>query len=134
LLIRTLYLPAYHLAGPILVLVALAGMPTVITAAYGGLLLGSGDSRSFTILLIATAVVQTTLLFFGIQMYGIMGAIMAPALAVVIVYPLNAMLVNRHGGWNPLHDAAYALVALAILLAVLSLHSDAVARVLSGVA
>lgn len=131
-LIRTLYLPAYHLAGPILVLVALAGMPTVITAAYGGLLLGSGDSRSFTILLIATATVQTTCLYFGVQAYGSLGAIVAPAIAIIVVYPLNAMLVHRHGGWNPLHDGVYALVALAITTVVLTLHSDAVARVLAG--
>ena len=32
-LIRTLYLPDYHLAGPILVLVAVTGMPTIIFSA-----------------------------------------------------------------------------------------------------
>ena len=131
-LIQTLYTPEYHLAGPILVLVALAGMPIVITAAYSGLLLGIGDSRSFTILLIATAILQTTLLFFGVQAYGSMGAIAAPALATLLVYPLNAMLVHRHAGWDPLHDGAYAVVTLAFGAIVLTVHPDAIARVLAG--
>lgn len=131
-LVQTLYLPAYHLAGPILVLVALAGMPTVITAAYGGLLLGSGDSRSFTILLIATATVQTTLLYFGIQAYGLLGAIFAPPLAVIIVYPLNVFLVQRHKGWNPWHDGLYALLALVITGIVLTLHPEVIALVRAG--
>jgi len=131
-LIQTLYLPAYHLAGPILVLVALAGMPTVIVAAYSGLLLGSGDSRSFTILLIATALVQTSCLYFGVQAYGSLGAIIAPAIAVIVVYPLNAMLVHKHRGWNPLHDGLYVVIALAITAIVLSVHPDAAARVLAG--
>ena len=131
-LIQTLYLPVYHLAGPILVLVAIAGIPTVITSAYGGMLLGSGDSRSFTILLIVTAIVQTTLLFFGVQAYGLIGAIVAPPLAILIVYPLNAFLAQRHRGWDPLHDSVYALIWVFIAVTVLTLHPDALTQVLAG--
>ncbi|WP_300064350.1 oligosaccharide flippase family protein, partial [uncultured Roseobacter sp.] len=131
-LIQLLYLPAYHLAGPILVLVVLAGMPSIIVAAYGGLLLGSGDSRSFTILLIATATTQTALLWFGVQAYGLIAAIVAPALAVIVVYPLNAILVHKHKGWNPLHDGVYAVVAAVIATIVLIVHQDAIFRVLAG--
>lgn len=131
-LIQILYLPAYHLAGPILVLVALAGMPQVITSAYSSLLLGTGDSRSFTILLIANAAIQTTLLFFAVQAYGLLGAIISPGIAAILIYPLSVYLVRRHAGWNPLHDGIYAGVAIAITAFVLSVHSDAVARVLSG--
>ena len=39
--VRVLYLPDYHLAGPILVPVALASTPAMIVAASGGMLLGS---------------------------------------------------------------------------------------------
>ncbi|MEL6959396.1 MAG: oligosaccharide flippase family protein [Pseudomonadota bacterium] len=131
-LIRILYLPDYHLAGPILVLVALAGMPTVIVSAHGGLLLGSGDSRSFTILLIATALIQTLLLFFGVQSYGILGAIVAPALAIGVVYPLSAFLAHKHKGWSPFHDGLYASIAIVITFFVLWLNDDAVSRVLAG--
>lgn len=131
-LIRSLYLPDYHLAGPILVLVALAGMPTVIVAAYGGLLLGTGDSRSFTFLLIVTAVVQTVFLWFGVQAYGLMAAIFAPAVAVIITYPLNVWLVQQHKGWNPVHDGVFALVALGIAAVVLFVHPEAIAQVRAG--
>ncbi|WP_299681670.1 oligosaccharide flippase family protein [uncultured Roseobacter sp.] len=131
-LIQTLYTPEYHLAGPILVLVALAGMPLVITAAYSSLLLGTGDSRSFTILLITTALVQIGLLWIGVQNYGLLGAIAAPALAVFIVYPLNVFLVRRHKGWDPVHDGLYVLLAAVIAAVVLSVHPDAVARVMTG--
>lgn len=131
-LIQTLYLPAYHLAGPILVLVALGGMPTVIFAAYSGLLLGSGNSRAFTILLITTALIQTTLLYFGVSAYGLLGAIMAPGLAMILVQPLTIYLVRPYGGWDPRHDLVFLLVAALMAAIVLTLHPDAISAVLAG--
>ncbi|MGB0440626.1 MAG: oligosaccharide flippase family protein, partial [Paracoccaceae bacterium] len=121
-MIRTLYLPEYHLAGAILVLVAASVAPTIILSAYGGLLLGSGSSRDFTVMLIVTATVQTTLLYYGVSAYGLIGAILAPGLAQILVYPLTVFLVRRHGGWDPRHDGVFALVAIGIAVIVLLVH------------
>ena len=131
--ITTLYLPDYHLAGSILVLVAITGMPTVIVSAYGGLLLGSGNSRDFTVLLLSTAALQTALLIFGVQSYGLLGAIVAPGLAITLIYPLTSYLVWRQGGWDPRHDFTFVLIACAFAAIVLSVHPDVISRVLSGV-
>jgi O-antigen/teichoic acid export membrane protein len=131
-LVRTLYLPEYHLAGPILVLVAVACLPSIILAAYGGLLLGVGNSRDYTILLITIALTQTTLLYFGVSAYGLIGAIGALCAAQLLVYPLTVYMARRHKGWYPLHDGIYLVLAAVIAAIVMWLHPDAVTQVLSG--
>ena len=132
-LIQTLYLPAYHLAGPVLVLVVIAGMPAIILSAYSVLLLGSGNSRNFTILLVATALIQTTLLLVGVQNYGMLGAVFAGGLATILIYPLTLFLVRQYRGWDPLHDGIFGLIACLIGVAVLTVHPDVIERVLTGI-
>lgn len=132
-LVQFLYLPAYHLAGPILVLVALTSMPTIIVAAYTEFLLSVGNSRAFTITLIVTAFLQMVFLLIGVQAYGLLGAIAAPPLAILLAYPLLVWMVRPYGVWDPRHDGLYALLAVVACVVSLSLHEDAVARVLAGV-
>ena len=131
-LIQQLYLPAYHLAGPVLVLVAIGGMPAIIVAAYTELLLGSGNSRSFTIVLVTNAVLQMVFLFVGVQAYGLLGAVIAPPLAMLLVYPLTVFMVRPYGAWDPRHDGLFVLCAAAAWVLVLSIHSDAVGRLIVG--
>lgn len=132
-LVRLLYLPQYHLAGPILVLVTVSTMPTIILAAYQGQLLGAGNSRDSTIMTVTTALVQTTLLYLGISNFGIIGVMMALSLSPVLVYPLTIYLLRRQKGWDPLHDGLFICVALAMATIILWSHPDAVSRVLAGV-
>jgi O-antigen/teichoic acid export membrane protein len=131
-LIQVLYTPDYYLAGPILVLVALASMPTIITAAYTEFLLSTGNSRSFTVILISNAVLQMVFLMIGVQAFGLFGAIIAPPLAVLLVYPMTVWMVRPYGVWDPRHDGLYALLAAVAWGVALSVHSDAIARVIAG--
>lgn len=131
-LVRILYTQPYHLAGPVLVLLSLACLLPIVTNAYSAFLLAKGNSRDFTLLLIVMAVVQSTVLYFGVRDFGLMGAILAVPLATLAVYPLTAWLVHRQGGWDPGLDA---LCLAAILLGsglVLWLNDDAIARVLAA--
>ncbi|MCR9140324.1 MAG: oligosaccharide flippase family protein [Alphaproteobacteria bacterium] len=132
-LIRHLYLPEYHLAGPIMVLLSLAYMPVIAIAAYGALLLATGDSLSFTLMAIVSAAVKSLFLFVGISNFGVIGAIAAPPLATLIVYPLTALLVHRHGCWNPRLDLAFFVFMLAASALTLWINDTAIAQVLAGV-
>lgn len=131
-LVRTLYTPDYYLAGPVLVLVSVASLPTMIFVAYGGLLLGAGSSRDFTTMVVITAVVQTTLLYFGVSTYGMLGAIIALSLSQLLVYPVTVFLVRRHGGWDPLHDGLFVFLGLIVAAVILWMHPEAVALVRAG--
>ena len=132
-LIQIMYLPTYHLAGPVLVLVAVASMPAIIVAAYTEFLLSTGNSRAFTIIMTATAVVQVIFLLVGVRELGLLGAILAPPAAILLVYPLTVWMVRPYGMWNLRHDGFYAAMALAAMFVVLNVHPDAVTRLLASV-
>lgn len=131
-LIRHLYTEPYHLGGPILVLLSLSYLPSIVTNAYGTLFLAAGNSRDFTVLLIVMAIVQSLVLLFGVQSLGLMGAILAPAVATLVLYPLTAWLAQRHGGWEPLHDTVCLGVILLATALVLWVNDTAVAQVLAS--
>lgn len=129
--IDLLYEPQYALAGPVLVLLALSNTPPIVTGAYSALLLAQGRSRDFTFYVCALAAAQTAILLYGVSRYGLIGALVAPALSALLVYPLTARLAARRGGWDPGLDAAF--LGIAALGAVLALwvNQGAVAAVLA---
>jgi O-antigen/teichoic acid export membrane protein len=131
-LVRFLYEPAYHLSGPILVLIALAYLPIILINPYSHRLLAMGNSRDATTFTVVQAVLQVLILFFGIRMFGLMGAIVAPALAVLLVYPLIAWMVQRKGVWEPKLDLAFLLVCLAGTALALWINDTVIAQVLAG--
>ena len=102
-----LYDPRYALAGPVVVLMSIALVPRMVLTAYGSVLLANGDSRQYTILLGSTAILQTVFLFLGITWLGLFGAIIAPAVAALLVYPLRIASVRRYDAWDPVHDALF---------------------------
>lgn len=130
--IDLLYDPQYALAGPILVLLTLSSALPLITSAYSSMMLAHGKSQDFTIYVCTLAAVQTTILLYGVSYYGVIGALIAPALSTVLVYPLTAHLAARRGGWDPALDAAcFALLAAGTALA-LWVNPDAISAVLAG--
>ena len=50
-MIELLYDPRYHAAGPIMVLIALAQMPEIISTHYALAILSTGNSRRFALFL-----------------------------------------------------------------------------------
>ncbi len=131
-LVPVLYEQAYHLAGPIMVLIALASTPTILINAYSQRLLAMGNSRDATLFTVLQAVLQIVILLVGIRNFGLIGAIAAPPLAVLLVYPLIAWLARRAGGWEPKLDIALAALALVGTALVLWVNDTAIAQVLAG--
>jgi O-antigen/teichoic acid export membrane protein len=99
-LIEFLYDDRYALAGPIVVLFCLSLIPQIITVGMGDLLLVAGDSWRAMHLTVARATVQVPILWFGIQWFGIGGAILAPAAAVIATHPLRLYYARRYEGWD----------------------------------
>lgn len=131
-LIGVLYEAEYALAGPIMVLLSLTYLPTLVLNAYSVLFLASGKSRNFTIYLIVLGSLQLALLLLLVAEFGILGATIAPGLAILLVYPLTAWFAQREGGWDPLLDLGFLIVIVLGVAGVLSLHDTAVAEVLRG--
>lgn len=125
-LVGMLYDPRYALAGPILVLLVISQLPVVILSSYDQILLAAGDSRRFMTRVASNAAVQTGLMIFGVMQFGVIGAILAPGVAALVVYPLLISAVRRYDGWDRGHDAIYGAVALGIAALGLWINHDAI--------
>ena len=130
-LVALLYDPRYEAAGPVLVLVALAVMPRLITQGYEKLPLAAGHSGRYALIMICSAAAQLGLTLVGVAAHGLIGAIFAPLLSWCLVYPLIACVARAYKGWSPLHDLTYVVVALGFAALTLWLWSDDLAPMLT---
>ncbi|MBE0414691.1 oligosaccharide flippase family protein [Yoonia sp.] len=134
LLVRFLYDTRYTLAGPILVLMVISQLPLVILASYDQILLAAGDSKRFMTRIAITAFTRTALLILGVMQFGLTGAILAPGLAALLVYPVLISAVRRYDGWDPKHDMVYGAVALVIAVAGLWVNQGAISDLITQTA
>jgi len=118
-LIRFLYDERYYAAGPVLVLIALASMPRLIALSYEKVPLAFGDSKSFAIYKVSTAFLQFGLTVFGVQKFGLVAAVFAPAITAVIAYPFLIRIAIKHKAWSPVHDGLFA--GLTVIIAILTM-------------
>ncbi len=118
-LVETLYDPRYHGAGPMLVLLSLAIIPSVTVDGYKEILLANGNSRNFTIFTMISAAMRMILLLTFIQQFGIVGAIIAPFLVEFITYPLLVYFIRPYRGWYPFLDLCFLVMGLAVIALVL---------------
>jgi O-antigen/teichoic acid export membrane protein len=125
-LVELLYDPRFHAAGPIVVLVACAQIPQVIILTYDQAALAAGDSRRFFLFMAPRAVVMTTFLLVGVEVAGILGALVGVGLATLAVYPLCARMARRYGAWDPQHDVLFGTLALGFGSLAIWLNWDAV--------
>ncbi|KIC23335.1 MULTISPECIES: oligosaccharide flippase family protein [unclassified Leisingera] len=121
-LVQLLYDDRYMQAGPMMVLIALALAPAVITMTYDQAALAAGDSRGFFVFSAARACLQTVMFLGGVAWFGLAGGITALGLAMLGAYPVLVRLARRHHVWDPLHDTGYALLTLAAGGAALHWH------------
>ncbi|MGR3761780.1 oligosaccharide flippase family protein [Roseobacteraceae bacterium NS-SX3] len=110
-LVELLYDDRYRQAGPIIVLLALALAPVVITMTYDQAALAAGDSRSFFLFSATRAGLQTGLFLAGVIWFGLPGGIVALGLSMLAAYPVLVWLACKHQVWDPAHDAGFALLA-----------------------
>jgi O-antigen/teichoic acid export membrane protein len=123
-LVLLLYDDRYAAAGAIVVMVACVQMPAVIGMTYDQAALAAGDSKAFFGVLLAKAVLQTTLFLLGAHVGGLVGALAGQGLALALAHPMIIWLARRHQVWDARHDAAAALfAALAIALGLTLNHA-----------
>ena len=114
------------MAGPVAIAVASAQIPAIILSNYGSVLLASNNSRAFAYLIIVSAVCKILLIIAGLSLFGMLGAILAPAISTLLVYPLVARYAHRYRAWDPMFDALM-LGAGAVMIAVTCwLHLDSI--------
>lgn len=131
-LIELLYDDRYQAAGPVLTLIALGTLPLLITLSYERLPLASGHSGRYATFTISRAVVQFGLLLLGISYFGLPGAILAPATAWVLLYPLLVFLIRPYRGWDPRHDLIFVILSLVVIYVTYQIHEAPLTALLFG--
>lgn len=130
-LVAWLYDARYAQAGAMMVLIALALVPAVITMTYDQAALAAGDSRSFFVFTASRAVLQTALFLWATSWFGLPGGIGAMGVSMLLAYPVLIWLARKHQAWDPLHDLGFALIALGIGGAAAFWHHDAISTLIS---
>ncbi|MCC1491158.1 oligosaccharide flippase family protein [Cognatishimia sp. F0-27] len=125
-LIELMYDPRYALAGPIVVVLALAQLPMVIVMTYDQAALAAGDSRAFFVLAAVRAALMVVCLIAGLELAGLIGALVGQGMAFVLAYPAVVWLARRMGAWDGLHDAVFAVFGAAASILALWLNWSAV--------
>ena len=123
-IVELLYDPRYIMAGPIMVLMSLVFVPRIMVVGSGEVMLANGDSRRFLILQGSLAIAQTALLFIGISYLGMLGAILAPGLAVLITLPLRIHYARRYEAWDMWGEALFFVAGAAVGAFACWLHWD----------
>lgn len=113
-LIKFLYDPRYEAAGPTLILLAIGNLPKLIVLSYPAMALSAGRSGRFAVYLSSAAAIYIGVLILAVQMAGIVGAALAPALATILAYPGLILLTRPFGGLDYRHDAAMFAIAAAV--------------------
>ncbi|WP_371227889.1 oligosaccharide flippase family protein [Roseovarius sp. 2305UL8-3] len=131
-LVDMLYDDRYVLAGAIVVVLACAMIPQVIGMTYDQAALAAGDSKRFFVFSGSRAVIQVAFLLIGITQFGLLGALIALGLSMVLVHPILIWLARLHGAWDGRHDLIAGLAGAGIIVAALWMHWDRVVT-LAGV-
>ncbi|MGI1662088.1 oligosaccharide flippase family protein [Palleronia sp. KMU-117] len=129
MLIRLMYDPRYYAAGGITVVAAVSLLPMIIVSTYGNILLANGRSDRFALLTVLNSALRLTVLYVGVTQYGVLGAAAAAAFATLLHYPILVALTWRYRAWDPVHDAVFAVIAIAIAFLAWSINADAILAV-----
>jgi len=113
-LVALLYDPRYGAAGGVVVAIALTQIPQVIGLSYDQAALAAGDSRGFFALSATRAVVQLSAFVSGLLLAGLPGALAGQGIAMVATHLPIIRLARHHRVWDATHDAAFALVGIAL--------------------
>jgi O-antigen/teichoic acid export membrane protein len=126
-LVDFLYDDRYGQAGAIVGVLACAMIPQVIGMTYDQAALAAGDSKRFFVFSGSRAMIQIAFLLGGIAPFGLLGALVALGLSMLLVHPILIWLARAHGAWDPAHDVLTGLIGAAIITLALWMHWEAVA-------
>ena len=121
-LVDLLYDARYASAQVVVVMVAIALLPQILTLSYDSVALASGNSRGFFMLNAARAALLVGTMLVAVPAMGVAGAALGFGLTHLLCWPLVARLARRHGAWDPAHDALMGALAALVALAALWLH------------
>jgi O-antigen/teichoic acid export membrane protein len=124
-LVEHLYDARYMQAGGIVVAVTCAQIPMLIVLTYDHAALAAGDSRRFFVLAAVRAALIVGCIALGLQLAGLVGAIIGIGAAGVLAYPVVVWLARHMGAGDGLHDLVMALFGLAIILSMFWVNNDA---------
>ncbi|MGP6089429.1 oligosaccharide flippase family protein [Antarctobacter jejuensis] len=113
-LVQTLYDPRYDAAGAVAVVLACAQIPMLIVMTYDQAALAAGDSRRYFYLALARAVLMVGCILIGLNVAGLLGALLGQAAAFTTAYPVVVWLARQSGVWDPLHDMLFGSLGLAL--------------------
>lgn len=128
-LVDALYDARYASSGAVVVMVAVALLPQILTLSYDQVALASGDSRGYFWLSGTRATLLVILMLVAVPRAGVAGAALAFGLTHLLCWPLVARLAHRHGAWDPAHDMVMGASALALALGAIWLHGPLFAAV-----
>lgn len=121
----------YQLAGPILVLVAMSQLTGVILCSYDQILLAAGDSRRFMNRIFILSTIQTVLLVLGAIQFGLVGAVAARGISLILIYPYIIRAMRRYHSWHWRHDTVFSVTALVIGALGVWINQDAIAQIVT---
>lgn len=131
-IVALLYRVEYHEAGAIAVALSCVLMPQAIGLSYDQSALAAGDSKRFFFVTFARAVMQTGFFLIGAMTWGLAGALIGQAVAILLAHPLLAWLAWRNGVWDARHDALYVVLVAVLVILALSLNRAEVATLVMG--
>jgi len=131
-LVDLLYDARYVSSGVVVVMLAVALLPQILTLSYDQVALASGDSRGYFRLNAMRAVALVGLMLLAVPLAGVAGAALALGLTHLLTWPLVARLAHRHGAWDPAHDALMGALALMLALGAGLLHGPAIVQLVAG--
>ncbi|CUH64608.1 Teichuronic acid biosynthesis protein TuaB [Thalassovita gelatinovora] len=123
-LVDLLYDARYLRAGAVVVVLACVQLPQIIVLTYDQAALAAGDSKRFFVLAAARGVLIFAGLLIGLELAGLLGALLGLGLAYISAYPVVVWLSRHQGAWDPLHDAIFALISALVISLILWLHWD----------
>lgn len=132
-LIGFLYDSRYAMAGPILTLASLSSGLQIAVSNYDGAYLAHGDSHSHFRLTVVMAAVQTALMLAGVAWFGLLGAVLAPGLTMILTYPYRVAILRRYKAWDPAADLAAALASLLATAIACLLYRDQILALAAGI-
>lgn len=124
-----LFSDEYALAGPMLILMALALIPVNAFVGVHEALTGSGDSKRYFYLSLARAMVQMVLLVIFVPIWGVVPAILVPTAAQLAVYPYQAYLTHRYKAWDSVGEATLIGVGLVCVVLISWLKWDSLQQI-----
>jgi O-antigen/teichoic acid export membrane protein len=125
-LVDILYDDRYAQAGAMVVVLACGMIPQVIGMTYDQAALAAGDSRRFFVFSGSRAVIQVIFLLVGITQFGLLGALVALGLSMVVVHPVLIWLARCHRAWDGPHDLVTGVIGAGIVLLALNWHWERV--------